>query len=253
MSTSKKARPNWHHLYYVIAAFDLVTVVVSLLLSHRLTTVFHESLAINREWNHRLTLYAALADDARAVNAPGNDVFDSHDPAAERGRVRQARTDYAETLSKARADLAAAPAGHDAAGAVDVRRLGEKLTAADTSHEIRTPMTSILGYSELLLDAQLSPDTRLSYVMAVRRSSRHLLTILDDVLDLSKIEAGRLDVERVPCSPTHILAEVASLMRVRAMEKDLILDVRLDTPIPATIQSDPTRLRQILSIWSATR
>jgi signal transduction histidine kinase/DNA-binding response OmpR family regulator len=117
---------------------------------------------------------------------------------------------------------------------------------ANMSHEIRTPMAAILGYADVLLDPETSASDRLDHVQTIRRNSEHLLRIINDILDLSKIEAGKMEVETVPCSPARIVSEVASLMRVRAIEKHLDLQVGFDTLIPSTIRSDPTRLRQIL-------
>src|SRR5207237_3901885 len=74
----------------------------------------------------------------------------------------------------------------------------------------------------------------------------HLLTLINDILDLSKIEAGEMITEKIPCSPCRIICDLASIMRVKAGEKQLKLEVKIDGPIPQQIQSDPTRLRQIL-------
>jgi signal transduction histidine kinase/HPt (histidine-containing phosphotransfer) domain-containing protein/ActR/RegA family two-component response regulator len=117
---------------------------------------------------------------------------------------------------------------------------------ANMSHEIRTPMTAILGYADLLLEPDQGASDRLNYVQTIRRNSEHLLAIINDVLDISKIEAGKMTVERVACCPAQIVADVASLMRVKAVEKELAFEVAFDGAIPATIQSDPTRLRQVL-------
>ena len=117
---------------------------------------------------------------------------------------------------------------------------------ANMSHEIRTPMTAILGYANLLLDAEQSASDRVNYVQTIRRNGDHLLSIINDILDLSKIEAGRMAVERIACSPFQIISEVVSLMRVRAAEKKLELEVEYRGPIPQTIQTDPTRFREIL-------
>jgi signal transduction histidine kinase len=107
-------------------------------------------------------------------------------------------------------------------------------------------MTAILGYANLLLAAELTASDRVNYVQTIRRNGDHLLSIINDILDLSKIEAGRMAVERIPCSPFQIISEVTSLMRVRAAEKKLKLEVEYRGPIPETIQTDPTRLREIL-------
>ncbi|MBU0639766.1 MAG: PAS domain S-box protein [Planctomycetes bacterium] len=117
---------------------------------------------------------------------------------------------------------------------------------ANMSHEIRTPMTAILGFAESLLAADISHADMLDAVHTIRRNGDHLLQLINDILDLTKIEAGLLEVERLPCSPMQMLAEVQSLMGVRAGEKHLSLDIEYDGPLPETIQTDPTRLRQIL-------
>jgi PAS domain S-box-containing protein len=117
---------------------------------------------------------------------------------------------------------------------------------ANMSHEIRTPMTAVLGYADLLLEPGQSASDRLNHVNVIRRSGQHLLELINDILDLSKIEAGQLQVERVQSSPGQLLSEIASTMRVRATEKKLGFTVQLDAMIPETILTDPTRLRQIL-------
>ncbi|MEA2746751.1 MAG: hypothetical protein QOI41_894, partial [Myxococcales bacterium] len=117
---------------------------------------------------------------------------------------------------------------------------------ANMSHEIRTPMTAIIGYADLLLDPETTPTERLTHIQTIRRNGEHLLGILNDILDLSKIEAGKMTIEQVRCSPSMIIVDVASLMRVRAKEKGLFFEVHYQTPIPETIQSDPTRIRQVL-------
>ncbi|MFI4854076.1 MAG: PAS domain S-box protein [Phycisphaerales bacterium JB065] len=120
---------------------------------------------------------------------------------------------------------------------------------ANMSHEIRTPMTAILGYTDLLLDdlaSNSTPDSRREYLHTIRRNGEHLLTIINDILDLSKIEAGKMSVESIPADPAQILHEVAALMSVKAKAKAISLDFHYESKIPATIQTDPVRLRQIL-------
>ena len=116
---------------------------------------------------------------------------------------------------------------------------------ANMSHEIRTPMTAILGFSEILRD-RLSDPEDIEAVNTIKRNGNHLLSIINDILDLSKIEAGKLIVEHIRFSPCQIIFDVVSLMRIRAIEKNLALKIEYTTPIPCTIESDPIRLRQIL-------
>jgi signal transduction histidine kinase/CheY-like chemotaxis protein len=120
---------------------------------------------------------------------------------------------------------------------------------ANMSHEIRTPMTAIMGYGDLLLemgDITRAPRERLDAIHTIKRNSRHLLTIINDILDISKIEAGKMTTEHIECSPVQVTEDVVSLMQVRASEKNIDLDVEYDTPLPKAIRSDPVRLRQIL-------
>lgn len=107
-------------------------------------------------------------------------------------------------------------------------------------------MTAVIGYSDLLLDPSLDASDRVNYVQTIRRNGEHLLTLINDILDLSKIEAGKMSLERITTSPVQVLVDVASLMRVRAVEKGLSFEVRYVGAIPEAIASDPTRLRQIL-------
>jgi signal transduction histidine kinase/ActR/RegA family two-component response regulator len=118
---------------------------------------------------------------------------------------------------------------------------------ARMSHEIRTPMTAILGYTDVLLGAFAEDNQERRALEIIQRNGQHLLALINDILDLSKIEAGRMSVERVACEPLAIVTDVVTLMRVRATEKGLTLNVAFDGPVPETIQTDPTRLRQIIT------
>ncbi len=117
---------------------------------------------------------------------------------------------------------------------------------ANMSHEIRTPMSAILGYADILLDNGEFTSEQMEWIQTIRHQGEHLLTILNDILDLSKIEANKLQIEVISCSPCQIVNEAVSLMRVRAREKKLHCEINYLGPIPQTIKSDPTRLRQIL-------
>lgn len=117
---------------------------------------------------------------------------------------------------------------------------------ANMSHEIRTPMTAILGFADSLLDPTLSESERADSIQIIRRNGTHLLEIINDILDMSKIEAGKLEIEIIDTRPAQIVEEVSSLMQPRAVDKGISISVRYNTPIPERIHSDPTRLRQIL-------
>jgi signal transduction histidine kinase/DNA-binding NarL/FixJ family response regulator/HPt (histidine-containing phosphotransfer) domain-containing protein len=117
---------------------------------------------------------------------------------------------------------------------------------ANMSHEIRTPLTAILGFAENLLDVAMGDHERRIAIKTILRNGEHLLEIINGVLDLSKIEAGRLDVELLRVSPAQLAADVVSIMRVRADAKGLPLHLKFDGVMPETILSDPTRLRQVL-------
>jgi PAS domain S-box-containing protein len=116
---------------------------------------------------------------------------------------------------------------------------------ANMSHEIRTPMTAILGFADILLDNPTSQEVR-ELAGIIKRNGEHLLHLINDILDLSKIEAGKNNIELTPCSPTKIIEEVISTIKIRADAKALPLDLEYEQNIPGIIETDPTRLRQIL-------
>jgi PAS domain S-box-containing protein len=117
---------------------------------------------------------------------------------------------------------------------------------ANISHEIRTPMNAVLGFADLLADEGLTPQERRAHLATIRRSGEHLLSIINDLLDLSKIEAGRMQVEMLEVDLPILLHDVLDLMRTRAEQAGLSLDLFADSPVPRTIRTDPTRLRQVL-------
>jgi PAS domain S-box-containing protein len=116
---------------------------------------------------------------------------------------------------------------------------------ANMSHEIRTPMTAIIGYADVLLANAKSAED-INAINTIKRNGDHLLAVINDILDLSRIEAGKDNITRTTCSPVAVVAEVESLMRLRAVDKGLSFAVECDGPIPETICSDAVRLRQIL-------
>lgn len=136
-----------------------------------------------------------------------------------------------------------------------LEKLIEKLTEANLSksrflanmsHEIRTPLTSIIGYADgiLLGDIDKSEQTRVTKIIS--ENGNHLLNVISDILDISKIEAGKLDFEFIPTSLFSILAQVESIAGKRARDKGLAFHLDYQYPLPMHIITDPTRLKQIL-------
>lgn len=117
---------------------------------------------------------------------------------------------------------------------------------ANMSHEIRTPLGAILGYSELLANPEPNKTETLNSVTRIRRNVEHLTELIDEILDIAKIEAGKLDVERVRFALLPELAETFALLQSRAEDKGLTLDVTFSSDIPETMTSCPRRFRQIL-------
>ncbi|QDT94788.1 ammonium transporter [Gimesia aquarii] len=116
---------------------------------------------------------------------------------------------------------------------------------ANMSHEIRTPMNSILGFADILL-GNLNDEENIESATIVKRNGEHLIEIINDILDLSKIEAGKITLENMQINTREIVSDIASLMQFKADSKGLNFIISFQNPIPETITSDPTRLRQIL-------
>lgn len=114
------------------------------------------------------------------------------------------------------------------------------------THEIRTPLTAIIGFSENLLDYNQSMEERLDAIHTVINSSNHLLQLINDVLDISKIEAGRLETEEIETEVVVLLKEVASIVRALIIHKDINFKVQCPKKAPKIVTTDPLRLKQIL-------
>jgi len=118
---------------------------------------------------------------------------------------------------------------------------------ANMSHEIRTPMTAILGYTDILVEQHQEENRSTEILEIVQRNGEFLLQIINDILDVSKIEAGEMSVEKIESRPQELISEIISLMSLRAQEKNIQLEVEHENAIPELIRTDPFRLRQILT------
>lgn len=362
---------RWHLLYFVLAAFDILTITISLWVSHRLMDVYMDSVAVNQQWATRMATYSELGELAMFVNAPGNDVFVSGDLVLEASRLHNHSKIFDAKLLEVRRDLvdnvrsshagallatldtidmamtsmveeskrifdymdsgesthagermatmdqkyAMVTSGIARIGGqvrvlqneafarqiataeslnkfeyviagcivmivlsvtvygtkmseriksttrmmqeqmVSIQKASERANAAthakdaflaNMSHEIRTPMTAILGYCELMLDKTCTESDRLNSINVVRRNGQHLLNLINDILDLSKIESGKIEIECVPVSPHDILRDIMDLFHTKAKDKGIELTIEVNGQIPHRILSDPTRLKQVL-------
>jgi len=174
-----------------------------------------------------------------AVVARANRVIGFCTDITDRKTAEQSLKDYAFSLQQSNSMLEVASAKAEAANNSKSEFL------ANMSHEIRTPMTAILGYADLLAESAANPE-QIEAAHTIQRNGEHLLGLISDILDLSKIEAGKLELDKVPCSPDDILTEVASLMKVKADGKGLPLLVERRGAVPDQVVTDPVRVRQIL-------
>jgi len=118
---------------------------------------------------------------------------------------------------------------------------------ANMSHEIRTPMNAVLGFTELLRRGFGKNERETTkYLNTIHNSGKHLLALINDILDLSKVEAGKLEVERIACSPHVIVSQAVLELAGRAREKNITLEFAAEGPVPQSVRSDPLRLRQIV-------
>ncbi len=179
--------------------------------------------------------------DGRAIRMTGTN-WDI--TAQKRTELRLIESNQSLAYETARASDLAREA-HRLAREADQANMSKSEFLANMSHEIRTPMTAILGYAEELAENVRDPENKNS-IATIQRNAEHLLEIINDILDLSKIESGFMQCEKIRCDLPQLLSDILSLMNVRATAKGLDLSIHYKSPIPRFVTTDPTRLRQIL-------
>ncbi|MBC8113113.1 MAG: PAS domain-containing protein, partial [Candidatus Saccharimonas sp.] len=177
--------------------------------------------------------------------------------AIERKQAEEERRQYLKQVEESRDRIAEQSVqlirqSEELARAKDEAEAGARAKSeflANMSHELRTPLTAILGYADLLYDeGDLSrgPLNSLETIDVIRSNGRHLQELIDDILDLSKIEAGRMTLEKLQVSPAKLTEDVLRLMQLRACDKSLALKCEILYPLPDKIATDALRVRQVL-------
>lgn len=187
-----------------------------------------------RDEEGRITGLVAIARDVTARQLAEEELREAHSLLERRVEERTAE------LSATAEQLVVARTAAEAASQAKSQFL------ATMSHELRTPLTGLIGFPELLLRKNADPDELRRFLELQRDAGRALLALVNDILDISKIEAGKLELEQVPFEPRKILAGCEALVAQSAEAKGLKLSTDIDAAIPDWLLGDPTRLRQIM-------
>jgi signal transduction histidine kinase/CheY-like chemotaxis protein/HPt (histidine-containing phosphotransfer) domain-containing protein len=185
--------------------------------------------------------YEELNRLTSALNRTSKNLEEKNEAISEKIREQQRLTDELELrVSERTAELSVA---RDEA--INANRSKSEFLA-NMSHEIRTPLTAVIGFAESLLDSGQSIEERVDSINRIIQAGNHLLRIINEILDLSKIEANRLEIEYIPFSLVNVFRDIYSLVKLQTMEKGLSFKITYETPVPRQIKSDPVRLKQIL-------
>jgi signal transduction histidine kinase/ActR/RegA family two-component response regulator len=226
-----------------LLAATLIAAILQNAISRPILELTAAAQIITRDEDYSLRVTVDSEDELGTLYKSFNQMLDAlkstHDQVAEQA---QQLAQEVGVRTQAEAELLIAKEAAEASN----RAKSEFL--ANMSHEIRTPLTGILGFTDLLLaggdDGELVK--RVEYLTTIQASGKHLLGVINDILDLSKIEAGRVEFDSEACRPDQLVQEVVRVLTVKAEEKGLELAVRWETTIPQTIHTDPSRVRQAL-------
>ncbi|HKC50857.1 MAG TPA: ATP-binding protein, partial [Myxococcota bacterium] len=175
---------------------------------------------------------------ARVSIARGDEVGELANAVNEMARRLE---EHAATVQRQHGELVSARDHAEAASRAKTEFL------ANMSHEIRTPMTAVLGYTELLLLGGVRAKERAEWSAAVRRNGADLLQLIDGILDISRVEAGELEIHSHPCRLRRLVEDAAAPIAEAAREKGLEFNFEIDASCPEVLQTDPARLRQVLA------
>ncbi|HEX6703243.1 MAG TPA: ATP-binding protein [Albitalea sp.] len=187
----------------------------------------------------------AWVERRMAIHASGNGMYEQELAHGMVVHAIERRTPDGGVVSVTRDITAAERALSRAKAAAEAANESKSQFLAAMSHEIRTPLNGVLGMNGLLLNTALTPEQR-RFAELIRSSGQTLLTVINDILDLAKIEAGRMELEIVEFDPGATLDEVASLLSVRAQAKGLTMQLKGANDLPGALRGDPSRLRQVL-------